>query len=63
MNYGATLVENPHFNTSVVRSFSSADWLFDRSSLRRWRQRMGEQKPPALLQESLAVARTAAMKP
>ena len=38
--------------------------MFDRSSLTRWRQRMGEEKLQALLQESLAVAtRTEAMKP
>src|SRR5205807_1366238 len=38
--------------------------VFDRSSLTRWRQRMGEEKLQALLQESLAVAtRTNAMKP
>jgi IS5 family transposase len=38
--------------------------VFDRSSLTRWRQRMGEEKLKALLQESLAVAtRTEAMKP
>src|SRR6516164_3203212 len=38
--------------------------MFDRSSLTRWRQRMGADKLKALLQESLAVAtRTEAMKP
>ena len=38
--------------------------VFDRSSLTRWRHRMGEEKLQALLQESLAVAtRTDAMKP
>jgi transposase, IS5 family len=38
--------------------------VFDRSSLTHWRQRMGEEKLQALLQESLAVAtRTEAMKP
>ena len=38
--------------------------VFDPSSLTRWRQRMGEDKFKALLQESLAVAsRTDAMKP
>src|SRR5664280_3007629 len=38
--------------------------VFDRSSLTRWRQRMGEEKLQALLQESLAVAtRTEAIKP
>lgn len=37
---------------------------FDRSSLTRWRQCMGEEKLQALLQESLAVAvRTDALKP
>src|ERR1700693_5372540 len=36
----------------------------DRSSLTRWRQRMGEAKRTALIQESLAVAtRTEALKP
>ena len=38
--------------------------VFDRSSLTRWRQRMGQEKLKALLQESLAVAtRTDAMRP
>src|SRR6516162_6556240 len=37
---------------------------FDRSSLMRWRQRMGEEKLVALIQESLATAtRTGAAKP
>ena len=37
---------------------------FDRSSLTRWRQRIGEERLPALIQESLAVAtRTGAAKP
>ncbi|MCK1755936.1 IS5/IS1182 family transposase, partial [Bradyrhizobium sp. 137] len=37
---------------------------FDRSSLTRWRQRMGEEKLQALLQESLSVAtKTEALKP
>jgi IS5 family transposase len=38
--------------------------VFDRSSLTRWRQRMGEEKLQALLQESLSVAtETKAIKP
>lgn len=38
--------------------------VFDRSSLTRWRQRMGEEKLQALLQESLSVAtKTEAIKP
>ena len=37
---------------------------FDRSSMTRWRQRMGEERIASLLQESLAVAvKTGAMKP
>ncbi len=37
---------------------------FDRSSMTRWRQRMGEKRIASLLQESLAVAvKTGAMKP
>jgi IS5 family transposase len=38
--------------------------VFDRSSMTRWRQRMGEERLNALLQESLAVAvKTKALKP
>jgi IS5 family transposase len=38
--------------------------VFDRSSLTRWRNRMGEERLQALLQESLSVAtRTKAIKP
>src|SRR6202008_3803226 len=38
--------------------------VFDRSSLTRWRNRMGEERLKALLQESLSVAaKTGAIKP
>ncbi len=38
--------------------------MFDRSSLTRWLNRMGEERLQALLQESLSVAtRTKAIKP
>jgi len=38
--------------------------VFDRSSLTRWRNRMGEERLQALLQESLSVAvKTEAIKP
>jgi transposase, IS5 family len=38
--------------------------VFDRSSLTRWRNRMGEERLAALIQESLSVAtRTEAIKP
>ena len=57
-------VENPYFQYFCGEEFFQHRLVFDRSSLTRWRQRMGEPKLPALLQESLAVAtRTAAMKP
>jgi hypothetical protein len=37
---------------------------FDRSSMTRWRQRMGEERIMSLLQESLSVAvKTGAMRP
>ena len=48
----------------VESEFFQHGLVFDRSSLTRWRQRMGEEKLLALLQESLAVAaRTEAVKP
>jgi len=57
-------VENPYFQYFCGEEFFQHRLVFDRSSLTRWRQRMGEEKLQALLQESLAVAtRTAAMKP
>src|SRR6266700_1189557 len=57
-------VETPHFPYFCGEEFSQHALVFDRSSLTRWRQRMGEEKLQALLQESLAVAtRTEAMKP
>jgi IS5 family transposase len=57
-------VENPYFQYFCGEEFFQHVLVFDRSSLTRWRQRMGEEKLQALLQESLAVAtRTDAMKP
>jgi Transposase domain (DUF772) len=57
-------VENPYFQYFCGEEFFQHRLVFDRSSLMRWRQRMGEEKLQALLQESLAVAaRTEAMKP
>jgi len=57
-------VENPYFQHFCGEEFFQHRLVFDRSSLTRWRQRMGEQKLQALLQESLAVAtRTEALKP
>jgi len=57
-------VENPYYQYFCGEEFFQHQLVFDRSSLTRWRQRMGEERLQALLQESLAVAtRTAAMKP
>ena len=57
-------VENPYYQFFCGEEFFQHRLVFDRSSLTRWRQRMGEEKLQALLQESLAVAsKTEAMKP
>jgi IS5 family transposase len=57
-------VENPYFQYLCGEEFFQHRLVLDRSSLTRWRQRMGEERLQALLQESLAVAtRTEAMKP
>jgi IS5 family transposase len=60
----ARWVENPYFQYLCGEEFFCHELPFDRSSMTRWRQRMGEDKIMALLQESLAVAvKTGAMKP
>ena len=57
-------VENPYFQYFCGEEFFQHRLVFDRSSLTRWRQRMGEEKLLVLIQESLAVAaRTDALKP
>jgi len=57
-------VENPYYQFFCGEEFFQHDLVFDRSSLTRWRQRMGEEKLQALIQESLSVAtRTEAIKP
>src|SRR5260221_14154575 len=57
-------VENPYFQYFCGEEVFQHVLVFDRSSLTRWRQRMGEEKLQALLQESLAGAtRPNAMKP
>lgn len=57
-------VENPYYQFFCGEEFFQHRLVFDRSSLTRWRQRMGEEKLQALLQESLAVAtRTEAIRP
>ena len=57
-------IENPYFQFFCGEEFFQHRLPFDRSSLTRWRQRMGEAKLMALIEESLSVAtRTEAMKP
>jgi IS5 family transposase len=60
----ARWVENPYYRLFCGEEFFQHKLTFDRSSLTRWRQRMGEEKLVALIQESLPVAtRTGAAKP
>ena len=47
-------VENPYFQLFCGEEFFQHKLTFDRSSLTRWRQRMGEEKLVALIQESLS---------
>jgi IS5 family transposase len=57
-------VENPYFQFFCGEEFFRHKPPFDRSSMSRWRARMGEAKLAALVQESLATAvRTGAAKP
>jgi IS5 family transposase len=57
-------LENPYFQYFCGEEFFQHKLPFDRSSLTRWRQRMGEERLAALLQESLAVAvKSGALKP
>ncbi len=52
----ARFVENPYYQYFCGEEFFRHDLPLDRSSMTRWRQRMGEETLQALLQESLAVA-------
>jgi transposase, IS5 family len=57
-------IENPYWQLFCGEEFFQHQLPLDRSSLTRWRQRMGEDKLMALLQESLSVAtRTGAARP
>src|ERR1700726_1033913 len=57
-------VENPYYQFFCGEEFFQHRLVFDRSSLTRWRQRRGEERLQALLQESLSVAsKTEAIQP
>src|ERR1700678_3284548 len=60
----ARWIENPCYQLFCGEELFVHKLPFDRSSLTRWRQRMGEEKLVALIQESLnAATRTGAAKP
>ena len=52
----ARWVENPYYQYFCGEQVFRHQLPFDRSSLTRWRQRLGEKQVAALLQESLSVA-------
>ena len=55
-------IENPYYQYFCGEEFFQHRLPLDRSSMTHWRNRMGEERLQALLQESLAVAtRTGAM--
>jgi IS5 family transposase len=57
-------IENPYYQYFCGEEFFQHRLPLDRSSMTNWRNRMGEERLQALLQESLAVAaRTGAVKP
>ena len=57
-------LDSPYFQYFCGEEFFQHQLPFDRSSMTRWRQRMGDERLAALLQESLGVAtRTGAAKP
>jgi IS5 family transposase len=57
-------LENPYYQYFCGEEFFQHRLPLDRSSMTHWRNRMGEERLQALLQESLAVAtKTGAMKP
>jgi IS5 family transposase len=60
----ARWMENPYFQYLCGEEFFRHELPFDRSSMTRWRSRMGEERIMVLLQESLSIAvKTGAMKP
>ena len=52
----ARWIENPYYQYFCGEESFQHALAFDRSSLTRWRQRLGEEQLAALLQESLSVA-------
>jgi len=60
----ARFIDSPYIQYFCDEEFFQHDLPLDRSSLTRWRQRMGEERMKLLLEASLSVAvKTGAMKP
>ena len=59
----ARWIENPYYQLFCGEEFFRHKLTFDRSSLTRWRQRMGEEKLVALIRESLSVATRSSTNP
>lgn len=60
----ARFIENPYYQYFCGEEFFRHDLPLDRSSMTRWRNRMGDDKIEVLLQESLSVAvKVGAAKP
>ena len=59
----ARWIENPYYQLFCGEEFFRHKLTFDRSSLTRWRQRMGKEKLVALIQESLTVATRSSTNP
>jgi IS5 family transposase len=56
-------IENPYYQLFCGEEFFRHALAFDRSSMTRWRQRMGEEKLVALIQSLNVATRTGAAKP
>ena len=59
----ARWLENPYYQYFCGEEFFQHEQPFDRSSMTNWRNRMGEERLQALLQESLSVATRRARAP
>jgi IS5 family transposase len=53
----ARWIENPYYQVFCGEEFFQHKLTFDRSSLTRWRQRMGDQRLAALIQEACRLRR------
>ncbi len=62
-DFFSNLLENPHFQYFTGEAYFCREAPFDRSSMTRWRQRLGEDELAKLIKESPATAhRTGALR-